>query len=42
VSVIVENGGSGSKIAAPLAKKVMDYYLLQKSPLYVASTKTSR
>ncbi|NND82729.1 MAG: penicillin-binding protein 2 [Gammaproteobacteria bacterium] len=28
VSVIVENGGSGSAAAAPVARKVMDYYLL--------------
>lgn len=28
VSVIMENGGSGSAAAAPLARKVMDYYLL--------------
>ena len=26
VAVIVENGGSGSKTAAPIARKVMDYY----------------
>jgi penicillin-binding protein 2 len=38
VSVIVENGGGGSKTAAPIAKKVMDYYLLQKSPYQMAST----
>lgn len=28
VAVIVENGGSGSSAAAPVARKVMDYYLL--------------
>ena len=28
VAVIVENGGSGSGAAAPVARKVMDYYLL--------------
>ena len=27
VSVIVENGGSGSKVAAPIARKTMDFYL---------------
>ena len=27
VSVIIENGGSGSKTAAPIAKKIMDFYL---------------
>ena len=28
VAVLVENGGSGSKAAAPIARKVMDHYLL--------------
>jgi penicillin-binding protein 2 len=28
VAVIVENGGSGGKVAAPVARTVMDYYLL--------------
>lgn len=31
VAVIVENGGSGSKSAAPIARKVMDSYLLNPS-----------
>lgn len=31
VAVVVENGGGGSQMAAPIAKKVMDYYLLGKS-----------
>jgi len=30
VSVIVENGGGGSSTAAPLARKIMDAYLLEK------------
>ena len=30
VSVIVEHGGHGGSTAAPIAKKVMDYYLLPK------------
>jgi len=30
VAVIVENGGSGSGVAAPIARQVMDQYLLQK------------
>lgn len=30
VAVIVENGGSGSSSAAPIARKVMDQYLLQQ------------
>lgn len=33
VAVIVENGGSGSGAAAPVARKVMDYYLLGKEPV---------
>jgi penicillin-binding protein 2 len=28
VAVLVENGGSGSKAAAPIARKVLDHYLL--------------
>jgi len=31
VAVVVENGGSGSKTAAPIAREVMDYYLLRDS-----------
>ena len=30
VSIIVENGGHGGSTAAPIARKVMDYYLLPK------------
>jgi len=32
VAVMVENGGSGSGTAAPMARKVMDYWLLGKLP----------
>jgi len=39
LSVIVENGGGGSKTAAPIAKKVMDFYLLRKSRLRLATKK---
>jgi penicillin-binding protein 2 len=28
VAVIVENGGHGSSVAAPIARRIMDYYLL--------------
>jgi penicillin-binding protein 2 len=28
VAVIAENGGGGSRTAAPIARKVMDYYLI--------------
>ncbi len=32
VAVIVENGGHGGSAAGPIARKVMDYYLLGKLP----------
>jgi penicillin-binding protein 2 len=32
VAVIAENGGHGGSTAGPIAKKVMDYYLLGKEP----------
>lgn len=32
VAVIVENGGGGSRVAAPIARKVMDAYLLNWMP----------
>lgn len=32
VAVLVENGGHGGSAAAPVARKVMDYYLLGKVP----------
>ncbi len=31
VAVIVENGGHGSSVAAPIARRIMDAYLLQES-----------
>ena len=31
VAVIVENGGSGSSVAAPIARRIMDAYLLEAS-----------
>jgi penicillin-binding protein 2 len=33
IAVIVENGGSGSGVAAPIARAVMDTYLAEKPPL---------
>jgi penicillin-binding protein 2 len=30
--VLVENGGHGGSTAAPIARKVLDYYLLGKKP----------
>lgn len=32
MAVLVENGGHGGTVAAPIARKVMDYYLLGKVP----------
>ena len=31
VAVIVENGGHGSSVAAPIARQIMDAYLLEQS-----------
>ena len=33
LAVVIENGGSGSASAAPIARKLMDEYLLSKKPL---------
>jgi penicillin-binding protein 2 len=32
VAVIVENGGHGGSVAAPIARRMMDFYLLQERP----------
>ncbi len=32
LAVIVENGGFGAQAAAPIARKVLDFYLLGKMP----------
>jgi penicillin-binding protein 2 len=32
IAVLVENGGHGGGTAAPIARQVMDYYLLGKLP----------
>jgi penicillin-binding protein 2 len=37
IAVLVENGGHGSSSAAPIARKVFDYYLLGKEPEVVAT-----
>jgi penicillin-binding protein 2 len=30
IAVVVENGGSGAAVAAPIARKVMDYFFLKR------------
>ncbi len=35
IAVIVENGGSGGKVAAPIARRLIDYYLLERLGLFV-------
>jgi penicillin-binding protein 2 len=37
LAVMVENGGHGGSIAAPIARKVMDYWLLGKLPTLAVS-----
>jgi penicillin-binding protein 2 len=37
LAVLVENGGFGSRSAAPIARQVIDYYLLGKRPAGQAS-----
>ena len=34
IAVIIEHGGSGSRTAAPIARKLMDYYLLDRLKLF--------
>ncbi len=33
IAVIVENGGHGSSVAAPVARKIIDHYMASKQPL---------
>ncbi|OIR10485.1 stage V sporulation protein D [mine drainage metagenome] len=40
MAVLVENGGHGGTTAAPIARKVMDYYLLGKTPQPLPTDKT--
>ncbi|CAG0963917.1 partial Penicillin-binding protein A, partial [Rhodocyclaceae bacterium] len=37
LAVLVENGGFGAQAAAPIARQVLDYYLLGKVPKEAAS-----
>ena len=38
MAVLAENGGHGGSTAAPIARKVMDYYLLGKEPKPLKAT----
>ncbi len=38
IAILVENGGHGGTIAAPIARAMMDYYLLGKSPVIAPVT----
>jgi penicillin-binding protein 2 len=42
IAVIVENGGHGGSAAGPIARKVMDYYLLGKEPIVEAQPVTKK
>ena len=42
LAVIVENGGFGAQAAAPIARKVFDYYLLGKLPRDAAAPPATR
>ena len=37
LAVLVENGGFGAQSAAPIARMVIDYYLLGKVPAGIAA-----
>ncbi|MYJ52195.1 MAG: penicillin-binding protein 2 [Gammaproteobacteria bacterium] len=34
IAVIVEHGGSGSQVAAPIARRLIDYYLIERLKMY--------
>jgi penicillin-binding protein 2 len=38
LAILVENGGFGAQAAAPIARQVLDYYLLGKLPKGAAPT----
>jgi len=42
LAVIVENGGHGGSAAGPIARKVMDYYLLGKLPADIVESSTKK
>jgi len=42
LAMVVENGGWGGGVAAPIAKKVLDYYMLGKRPTEKDTTKVPK
>lgn len=38
IAVVIEHGGNGSRIAAPVARKLIDYYLLERLGLFPEAT----
>ena len=40
IAVLVENGGFGATAAAPIARAVMDAYLLEEPPAATAPTQS--
>jgi penicillin-binding protein 2 len=42
LAVIVENGGHGGSAAGPIARQVMDYYLLGKQPINTTASEKER
>jgi len=41
IAVIVENGGSGSKVAAPIARRLVDYYLQERLNMFASDVDAS-
>lgn len=42
IAVVIEHGGSGSRTAAPIAKKLTDFYLLNRLGLYAEEESDSK
>lgn len=42
IAVVIEHGGSGSRTAAPIAKKLTDFYLLDRLGLYAEEESDSK
>lgn len=41
IAVVVEHGGSGSRVAAPIARRLIDYYLLERLNMYASEAVSS-